>query len=138
MNKRISEIIQVDDIKQWNKGDIITITAGTGVGKSYFVKNILYTFARGNNKKILMLIHRKNCIEQFKQEITEDGKDDVIDIQTYQKLETIDYKIPIQYDFINTLTFFNKDNTLEFFAKQTMKTKNKTITCNKESNLPHM
>ena len=34
-----------------------------------------------------MLIHRSNCVEQFKYEIEADGKEDVIDVITYQSLE---------------------------------------------------
>ncbi|MBV4418279.1 DEAD/DEAH box helicase family protein [Clostridium tyrobutyricum] len=86
MDKRISEIIKIDDIRQWNN-NTVTITAGTGTGKSYFIKNILYAFAKKNNKKILMLIHRTNCVNQFQNEINKDKKIDVIDIHTYQKLE---------------------------------------------------
>ena len=55
VKKRVSEIITTEEIKKWNKGDIITITAGTGAGKSYFIKNILYAFAKQENKKILFL-----------------------------------------------------------------------------------
>jgi hypothetical protein len=194
--KRISELIKVNDIRQWQRNDIITITAGTGTGKSYFIKNILYAFAKKQNKKILMLIHRTNCVNQFREEIIQDKKTDVIDIQTYQKLEfkelhnyeiflhqyqyivcdefhyfmsdasfnkttdislnlilntnatkifmsatgnyvknyianykhieTIDYTLPIEYKF-NTLTFFNKDTTLEELAKEAIKTKEKII-----------
>ena len=33
--KRVSDIIKYEDINKWRKDDIITLTAGTGVGKSY-------------------------------------------------------------------------------------------------------
>ena len=35
-----------------------------------------------------MLIHRKNCVDQFRQEIAAAGKDDRITIDTYQRLQT--------------------------------------------------
>ncbi|MBZ1332315.1 hypothetical protein HZR16_05880, partial [Clostridium botulinum] len=66
--KRVSEIITINEIRKWNNGDIVTITAGTGAGKSYFIKNNLYAFAKAKNKKILMLIHRRNCVNQFQKE----------------------------------------------------------------------
>ena len=88
MNKRVSELITIEQIKQWNNNDIITITAGTGVGKSYFVKNILYAFTKAKNKKILYLIHRVNCINQFKEELKADNKLDTIDLMSYQHIET--------------------------------------------------
>lgn len=197
-NKRVSELITTDTIRTWNTNDIITITAGTGVGKSYFIKNILYAFAKANNRKILMLIHRTNCTNQFLDEIKRDKKIDVIDIRTYQSIEnvvlkkgifdlsqyqyivsdefhyfisdasfnittdislnkileesdaikifmsatgnyvknyiknvqgldTIDYELPIKYDFIKELTFFNSDNTLENFIDECLEKGNKAI-----------
>ena len=188
--KRVSDVITTEVVRTWNGGEVITIKAGTGVGKSYFIKNILYAFAKKNNKRILILIHRTNCINQFKDEIVRDKKTDVIDIKTYQlleslkhnhkkdfdfsqyeyivcdefhyflgdasynkttdislnmilaetnttrifmsatgdymkhyisnvkKIDTIDYKLPITYDFIKELTFFNKDETMEKFIEE--------------------
>lgn len=191
--KRVSEIITTQEIKKWKRNNIITITAGTGVGKSYFIKNILYAFAKKKKKKILMLIHRTNCVNQFKAEIKRDNKQDVIHIKTYQsienkeinfkeyyyiicdefhyfmsdasfnittdislnkvleqknkvkifmsatgnyvqkylnnikKYETIDYEIPIEFNFIKHLSFFNKMQTLEEFIKECIEKKDKAI-----------
>src|SRR5690606_9493191 len=77
----------MEEVEQWKSGDIITISAGTGAGKSYFIKNDLYEYCKQQGKKILMLIHRRNCVDQFQMELDRDGKNDVIDIMTYQKLE---------------------------------------------------
>lgn len=87
--KRVSEIISPNKIKEWRKGNVVTIKAGTGAGKSYFIKNILYAFAKSNNKKILFLIHRSNCVDQFQREIIKDNKVNVIHIRTYQWIETM-------------------------------------------------
>jgi hypothetical protein len=87
--KRVSEIVTIEEVKNWKSGDIITIKAGTGAGKSYFVKNNLYAYAKKNKKKILMLLHRTNCVNQFQAEIEKDRKTDVIDIKTYQHLEAL-------------------------------------------------
>lgn len=196
--ERVSGVVTIEEIKKWTTGDTITITAGTGAGKSYFIKNVLYAFAKNNNKKILMLIHRTNCVNQFLEEIKRDKKTDVIDIKTYQKLEwnnlnkikddlskyqyivcdefhyfisdaaynkntdislnlilsqqnsikifmsatgdyvkkyinnkknieTIDYELPIHFNFIKTLMFFNKDSTLEEFIKKAIKKDDKGI-----------
>ena len=196
--KRVSEIITTEEIKKWNDGDIITITAGTGVGKSYFIKNILYAFAKKENKKILFLIHRRTCINQFYEEIKRDNKLDTIDIKTYQsieysiindksidfseykyivcdemqyffgdsafnkttdisintilnqkdnirifmsatgnytknyiknikKIDTVDYEIPINYNFIKSLTFYNLDDTLDVFIEESVKSEEKAI-----------
>ena len=87
MRKRITDIISMDDAAAWKPGDNVLINAQTGTGKSYFCKNTLYELARREHCKILMLIHRTNCVEQFKYEIQRDGKGDVIKVLTYQSLE---------------------------------------------------
>ncbi|KQL54059.1 DNA helicase [Heyndrickxia shackletonii] len=95
---RVSELVTIEQIKSWKSGDIITIKAGTGAGKSYFIKNNLYARAKKNKRKILFLIHRTNCVNQFQLEIEHDKKTDNIHIMTYQKLEAI-YKNGGSFDF---------------------------------------
>lgn len=85
--KYISDIISPLEIDNWCNGETVLISAGCGAGKSYFIKNILYAKAKQQNKKILMLIHRTNCVNQFQMEIEKDNKTDVIDIKTYQSVE---------------------------------------------------
>lgn len=87
-----------EEYRDWGNGDIITIKAGTGKGKSYFIKTKLYIHAKENGKKILMLLHRKNCMDQFRHEIKEDNKSDVIDIISYQFIEN-KIKKREQFDF---------------------------------------
>ncbi|WP_299831333.1 DEAD/DEAH box helicase family protein [uncultured Metabacillus sp.] len=195
---RVSELITIDHIKSWNPSDIVTIKAGTGRGKSYFIKNNLHALAKKDNKKILFLLHRTNCINQFQQEIISDNKQDTIHIKSYQhiealikknkqfdftlykyivcdefhyfmsdaafnkttdmslntileqsdkirlfmsatgdymkkyinnykKLNTIDYEIPLDYSFIDNLTLFTKDTTLDTFMKDAIRTNQKGI-----------
>lgn len=88
--KRVSDVITDKDISKWHNGDIVAISAGCGAGKSYFIKNVLYKRAKTEKKKILMLIHRRLCVDQFQMEIKTDNKSDIIDVQTYQSIE---YKI---------------------------------------------
>ena len=87
MKARISNIITESVIKSWKPGDNVLVSAPMGSGKSYFCKNTLYNVAKNNTDKILMLIHRSNCVDQFSYEITESKKDDVITIMTYQSIE---------------------------------------------------
>lgn len=82
----VTEVIQKDYIT-WKRGDTITISAGTGKGKSHFVKNTLYSHAKSKGKRILFFLHRSNTLDQFKQEIEMEGKNDVIDLITYQSFE---------------------------------------------------
>ena len=49
---RVRELIGQEYL-QWEKGEVITITAGTGKGKSDFIKNELYERAKGENERIL-------------------------------------------------------------------------------------
>lgn len=37
---RVSDVVTIKKVKSWMPGDVITIKAGTGVGKSYFIKTI--------------------------------------------------------------------------------------------------
>lgn len=196
---RVSEAIT--DYKQWTEGDIITITAGTGVGKSYFIKNNLYTHAKKNNRKILMLVHRLNCRDQFLHEVEKEGKSDILTIGTYQaieqnalrgvvsnnvnpadydyvvcdefhyfmsdasfnqttdlslsaildasnsvrifmsatgdyverylqnyrKKEIVSYRLPISFDFIESLTFYSQQKTIEHYIELAIKKNEKAI-----------
>jgi hypothetical protein len=195
---RVGDIINNKQMKLWQQGDIITISAGTGKGKSFFIKNTLFAYAKEEDKKILMLIHRSDCVKQFQEEIKRDGKEKYIDIMTYQSIEskelshndldmnqykyivcdefhyflsdagfnnttdvsfenimkqnhatrifmsatgddmkrymnnilnikTVDYEIPLDFSFIEYLTFYNKDITLEYFAEQAVKKNQKVI-----------
>lgn len=104
---KVSELITIDEIKKWNNGDIITISAGTGQGKSYFIKNTLYTYAKENNQKILFLLHRTDTVKQFRMELERTNKTDVIDIKTYQKIE-YDIREFGSFDF-STYTYIVSD-----------------------------
>ncbi len=96
--KRVSEIVTIDEVNKWNNGDIITIKAGTGAGKSYFIKNNLNAIAKRDGDKILMLLHRSNCKDQFYNELLEDNKLDNITITTYQHIEALAKK-GIEFEF---------------------------------------
>lgn len=87
-HKTLSDVISKEEIIKWQPGDTVLISAGTGTGKSHFIKNSLYESAKAVGDKILMLIHRVNCVNQFNEEILTDGKTDVITIDTYQKIES--------------------------------------------------
>lgn len=98
IKKRVSEIITRDEIDKWSSETIIVIDANTGAGKSYFIKNNLYEYAKNNGERILMLVHRRNCKSQFKNELENDSKTDVIDLVTYQSIEKQEVK-KIKFNF---------------------------------------
>ncbi|WP_434349237.1 DEAD/DEAH box helicase family protein [Paenibacillus polysaccharolyticus] len=76
-----------NEVEQWQQGEVITIEAGTGVGKSYFIKNTLYQKAKREGTKILFILNRTRLSEQFQSEIEQDNKTDVIKILLYQNVE---------------------------------------------------
>lgn len=87
MIQRISDIIQAHNIEQWKQGNKILIRAGTGRGKTYFVKNILPQYADNNKNRILFLSNRKSLQEQTLSEIMQENNQEIIECMTYQKLE---------------------------------------------------
>ncbi|MFQ9696894.1 MAG: DEAD/DEAH box helicase family protein [Zhenhengia sp.] len=72
---------------KWKQGNKILIKAGTGKGKTYFVKNELIKQADDWDQKILFLSNRKALREQTSLEIKEADKQDIIQVMTYQKFE---------------------------------------------------
>lgn len=87
MTQRISDIIQAHDIERWQQGNKVLIRAGTGRGKTYFVKNILPQYADNNKNRILFLSNRKSLQEQTLSELIQEDKYEYIECMTYQKLE---------------------------------------------------
>ncbi len=115
----VTDAIQKEYI-EWQRGDIITISAGTGKGKSHFIKNDLYDHAKSRGKRILFFLHRTNMLEQFKAEIAAEGKNDVIELITYQSFEKAiirqkqcdlwmyEYIICDEYHYFGNDSSFNK------------------------------
>ncbi len=119
---RVLDVIPASEIEKWKNGDVITISAGCGAGKSYFIKNVLCEYAKNNHKKILMLIHRKYPAEQFKIELENDYKDDIIDVKTYQTIESIvkngGYFDFSRYSYLicDEFHYFLEDSTFNHFT----------------------
>lgn len=103
---------------QWKKGEAITITAGTGKGKSDFIKNEIYDRAKAENEKILFFIHRNNTVNQFELELGD--KSDCITLMTYQsfqmslvneeRVDLTEYKYVVcdEYHYFSNDSSFNK------------------------------
>lgn len=86
-NMRVSDLISKEEIVTWKPGSVVTIKAPCDSGKSYFVKNSLYQYAKEHDKKILMLINREATVAQFQMELEREHKTDTIRVSTYQKIE---------------------------------------------------
>ena len=84
----VSDLITKEEIKTWNSGEKIFISAGTGKGKSHFAKNTLYEFSKESDKKILLVLQRKRTLAQFENEIP-DYKRSTISLYLYQWLEQL-------------------------------------------------
>lgn len=87
MNKTISDVISIEDIKSWTPKTAVFISASTGKGKSHFIKNKLHDYAKSRGERILLILHRKNCYRQFEEELINEEKIDVITTITYQTIE---------------------------------------------------
>lgn len=93
MKKYISDEIG-DKYKEWEKQNLVFLTAPTGSGKTTFVLEKLVEYAESRNAKILYLVNRKILKKQIEDMIAkeirykvEDIKN-VIELMTYQELET--------------------------------------------------
>lgn len=98
MCQTISDIISDDDVRSWTPDELIFISAGTGRGKSYFIKNRLNELVQATGGKILMILHRRKCCDQFYHELEVAGKLDQITVTTYQAIEECIFTCG-QYDF---------------------------------------
>ncbi|RPK23993.1 DEAD/DEAH box helicase [Paenibacillus xylanexedens] len=105
-----------NEVEQWQQGEIITIEAGTGVGKSYFIKNTLYEKAKREGTKILFLVNRSRLKEQFEHELERDGKSDIISVFLYQEVEArlrrsdVTFKSEYKYIVSDEFHYFLNDS----------------------------
>lgn len=112
---RITDVIPLEDVKSWKEGDIVTISAPTGSGKSYFIKNVVYEVAKEKEQKILFLVHRSRCKEQFYNELKRDNKLDTIDIVTYQTLENKEFNFNrYKYIVCDEFHYFTGDSDFNY------------------------
>ena len=99
-NTKLGNVITQEEIANWSS-DVI-FDCATASGKSTFILNNLSEYCIRNSKKILFLCNRI----EIKNEMLEKVKDDivqVIDIQTYQWLQTqlkLNRKVQLNYDYI--------------------------------------
>lgn len=116
MKETISKLIPIKVIRTWNDGEIVTISAPTGKGKSHFIKNSVYLVAAERNQKILFLVHRQRCKQQFYNELKKDKKLDTIDVITYQTIESNKDFDFTKYAFIvcDEFHYFTSDSNFNY------------------------
>lgn len=87
----VSDIINSDEIKNWEESGItdILINTPTASGKSTFILNTLYNYAKDNGKRILMLVHRTRTLNQFKDDMIKykNINSDILALMSYQSIE---------------------------------------------------
>ncbi len=59
----VSDLIG-EDYKNWKEGDVIFLSASTGLGKTYWVMNDLYEYARSYDRKVAILLNRRILKDQ--------------------------------------------------------------------------
>lgn len=104
MRKRwVGDVIKDKDIEKWRPEVPVIISAQTGQGKTHFIKNTLYNYAKERGQKILLLVHRVPLRDQIEMELVDEEKTDVITLMTYQKIDnaSLNYRSePLDYDYI--------------------------------------
>ncbi|MGE7828940.1 DEAD/DEAH box helicase family protein, partial [Paenibacillus sp. NPDC093718] len=120
----VSDVIG-DTYKEWKPGDFVCIDAGTGTGKSHFVRNELYD-ACNAGQRILFISNRNKLKEQIRHAIK--GKEDTITIINYQAIESkmirgekldfdmFDYVVCDECHYFLTDASYNKNNDLSLSA----------------------
>lgn len=83
----ISDIITKEEISKWKLGEKYLIRSGTGSGKSYWVKNVLYDYCMERNRKILFLSNRTILKNQNEEDLG-NKKLEIIKTANYQYIES--------------------------------------------------
>lgn len=83
----VSELVG-DEYKDWKPG-LYGFSAGTGQGKTTFIIRKLAPYAKTLGRRVLYLSNRERLDDQTYKKLYRAGLYDVIDVMTYQRLETL-------------------------------------------------
>ena len=64
LRKYVSDVLGIETVKEFIKGNNYLIGSEMGSGKNYWVRNILLPYAYDNNMKVLILTSRVAIKEQ--------------------------------------------------------------------------
>ena len=110
----ISDILTLDIIKQWERGNKILISGNTGSGKTYFIMNFLHNRCREKEYKILLLTNRTMLKDQLQAEYYHKVSE-VITIWNYQYFSEL-----VKYNnFYNNFDIIVADECHWFFSDST-------------------
>lgn len=92
--KWVSETIG-EDYKNWKPGDIVLISAQTGTGKTYFIKNELLDHLKGH-ERLLFVCNRTNLKRQLKKDLLfKFGEEIPETLEELDRITTIGDKVTI-------------------------------------------
>lgn len=92
MKKHVSDVISEKTLENLNNNSHYLILAGTGAGKTYFVKHSLREFVLSDSKRLILLTHRASLRNQTKADINNAEMvygfydDDDLQVLNYQSL----------------------------------------------------
>ena len=108
-----------EEYKQWRKGDIVTIQAQTGTGKTYFIKNKLVS-SMDLHEHMLILANRINLKRQLKKDLLKNMKKDMpLSNEELDKMYEFGNVTIMSYQQINQIkhreTYDDKKLNLDFY-----------------------
>lgn len=84
-----------DNYKSWKKGDVVLISAQTGTGKTYFIKNVLLDELM-DHERLLFVCNRTNLKRQLKKDLLQKYKQSIPEtLNELDKITTIADKVTI-------------------------------------------
>lgn len=102
-----------DEYKDWESGDIVSISSGTGSGKSYFVQNDLADYAKQKGEQILYLVSRVKLKEQIEAKLEEKGITNIT-VKMYQTIEVMCNNHGGSNDWLNAYKYIVCDESHYF------------------------
>lgn len=96
MKKYVSDAISKKALKILNNDAHYLILAGTGSGKTHFVKNVLREFVLENSKRLLVLTHRASLRNQTRADI--DNAEMVYGFYNDDDLQVLNYQSLLEQD----------------------------------------
>lgn len=101
---RVSDIIPLSEVEKWKADDIVLVNAGTGQGKTTFVKEVLIEYCKQNDKTILFLVNRIALKKQTKKDIEKKERNLIRNVRltSYQAITRLllKNKSIAQFDYI--------------------------------------
>lgn len=114
MKKYVSDVINEETLDNLNNNTHYLILAGTGCGKTYFVKNTIREFVLGNSKRLLVLTHRASLKNQTRADIND--ADMVYGFYNDDDLQVINYQSLLEQEdgFIDSFNYIVCDESHYF------------------------